>query len=270
MFGNRALYHDGWIASTNPPDPVWLMGLDKMPDVLTGYKWSLYDLTKDFSQNDDLAAQEPAKLQELQDMFLVEAAKYQVFPLDNSVVQRIAAPRPSATAGRDEFEFTGVLSGLPAGSAPSILTRSYTITAEIEVPDGGGEGMLATLGGRFGGFGLYLLDGKPVYTYNLLGLERFRWAGDAALTAGKHTVVFDFTYDGPGFGKGGSGTLSVDGTEVAKQDMPHSIPFLMTIDESFDVGIDTRSPVDDADYQVPFRFTGTIDKLTVKVGDPQL
>jgi len=270
MFGDRAIYHDGWIASTTPPAGPWLLGLGKLPNVLDGYNWELYDLTKDFSQFNDLAAKEPAKLKELQELFLVEAAKYQVFPLDNSVVTRTLAPRPSATAGRDEFVYTGELSGLPAGSAPSPLTRSYTITAEIEVPEGGGEGVINTLGGRFGGYGLYLLKGKPVFTYNLLGLERFRWEGADALTPGKHSVVFDFTYDGPGFGKGGNGVLSVDGAEVAKQAIPHTIPFLVTIDESFDVGIDTRTPVDDKDYQVPFRFTGTLEKLTVKVGPPQL
>ena len=140
-----------------------------------------------------------------------------------------------------------------------MLTRSYTITAEIEVPEGGGDGMLNTLGGRFGGYGLYLLKGKPVFVYNLLALERFRWEGKDALTAGKHKVTFDFTYDGPGAGKGGTGVLSVDGTEVAKQAIPHTIPFLMTIDESFDVGIDTRTAVDDKDYSCrsgsPARWT---------------
>jgi arylsulfatase A-like enzyme len=269
MFGDRAIYHDGWIASTTPPAGPWLMGLGTLPDVVDGYNWELYDLGTDFSQFEDLAAKEPDKLRDLQQLFLVEAAKYQVLPLDNSVASRLVAPRPSATAGRDEFVYTGVLSGLPAGSAPNPLGRSYTVTAEIEVPDGGGEGMLATLGGRFGGFGLYLLQGKPVFTYNLLSLERFRWAGEQALSAGKHSVVFDFTYDGPGVGKGGTGVLSVDGVEVARQAIPHSIPFVMTIDESFDVGVDTRTPVDDGDYQVPFRFTGTIDTLTVKLGPPQ-
>ncbi|PZM07432.1 arylsulfatase [Rhizobium tubonense] len=269
MFGDRAIYHDGWIASTTPPAGPWLLGLGKLPDVLDGYNWELYDLTKDFTQFDDLAAKEPAKLKELQDLFLVEAAKYHVFPLDNRVATRFGQ-QPSATAGRDTFTYTGQLSGLPPSAAPSPLNRSYTITADIEVPEGGGEGVINTLGGRFGGYGLYLLKGKPVFTYNLLGLERFRWEGTDGLTPGKHSIVFDFAYDGPGFGKGGTGVLSVDGTEAAKQTIPHTIPFVATIDESFDVGIDTRSPVDDNDYQVPFRFTGTLDKLTVKVGPPQI
>jgi arylsulfatase len=117
---------------------------------------------------------------------------------------------------------------------------------------------------------LYVLKGKPVFTYNFLDLQRFRWEGKDALAAGKHTVVFDFKYDGPGFGKGGTGVLSVDGKEVATQKIPHSIPFLMTIDETFDVGVDMRTPVDDKDYKVPFRFTGKLTKLTVKVGPEQL
>ena len=265
MFGNRAIYHDGWIASTTPPQPPWLMGTAKMPDVLNGYKWELYDLTKDFSQYNDLAAKEPDKLKELQELFLVEAAKYQVFPLDNSILERLFAPRPSATAGRNVFTYTGTISGLPTGDAPSIVNRSYTITAEIDVPQAGGEGVLVTEGGRFGGYALYLLKGKPVFVYNMLDMARFRWDGQDALSPGKHTIVFDFTSDGPGMAKGGTGVLTVDGTEVTKQSIPNTTPSIFPIDETFDVGVDTRTPVDDADYQVPFPFTGTIDKLTVEL-----
>ena len=129
--------------------------------------------------------------------------------------------------------------------------------------------MINTLGGRFGGYGLYLLKGKPVFTYNLLALERFRWEGPQALAPGKHTILFDFKYDGPGMAKGGTGVLSVDGKEVARKTIPHTIPALMTIDESFDVGVDTRTGVDDNDYQSPFRFTGKIDKVTIKLIPPQ-
>jgi arylsulfatase len=229
----------------------------------------------------------PDKLRQMRELFLVEATKYNVFPLDNSVLPRIIAPRPSATAGRSVFTYSGEISGLPDSDAPSILNKSYTITAEVEIPqaaagstvglagsqnvsDGMGEGMVVTLGGRFGGYGLYLLKGRPVFTYNFLDLERFRWEGQQALSPGKHTIVFDFTYDGPGFGKGGTGVLKVDDREVANKKVPHTIPFLMAIDETFDVGVDTRTPVDDKDYQVPFRFTGKIDKLTFKLGPVQL
>jgi arylsulfatase len=130
--------------------------------------------------------------------------------------------------------------------------------------------MLATMGGRFGGYGLYLLKGKPVFLYNFLDLERFRWEGAAAMAPGNHTIVFDFTYDGPGFGKGGTGVLKVDGKEVARASVPHTIPFIITVDESFDVGVDLRTGVNDQDYQVPFRFTGTLNKLTFKLERPSL
>ena len=269
MFGNRALYHDGWIAATVPPQPPWLMGTVEMPDVINGYKWELYNIDEDYTQNNDLAAKNPAKLKELQDLFMVEAQKYQVLPLDNSILQRILTARPSATAGRTEFTYSGEVSGLPDGSVPNTLSKSYSISADVEIPNGGAEGMINTLGGRFGGYGLYLLKSKPVFTYNLLALERFRWEGPQALAPGKHTILFDFKYDGPGMAKGGTGVLSVDGKEVARKTIPHTIPALMTIDESFDVGVDTRTGVDDNDYQSPFRFTGKIDKVTIKLIPPQ-
>jgi arylsulfatase A-like enzyme len=265
MFGNRAIYHDGWIAATPPPQPPWLMGTAKMPEVLNGYKWELYNIAEDYSENNNLAAKFPDKLKELQELFLVEAQKYQVFPLDNSILERGPVQRPGSTAGRTEFTYTGEIPGLPLGSVPNILDKSYSITAEVEIPQSGAEGVLNTAGGRFGGYGLYVLKGKPVFTYNFLGLERFRWAGPDALTPGKHTIVFDFKYDGPGMAKGGTGVLSVDGKEVARTTIPHTIPALLPVDESFDVGVDTRTSVDDNDYQPPFRFTGKLVKLTVNL-----
>jgi arylsulfatase len=145
------------------------------------------------------------------------------------------------------------------------LNKSYTITADISIPQGGGEGMLVTTGGRFGGYGFYLLKGKPTFLYNFVDLERFRWDGKDVLAPGKHTLVFDFKSDSPGFGKGGTGILKVDGTEVANQKIPHTIPIIMPWDETFDVGVDTRTGVEDQDYQVPFPFTGEIAKLTVNI-----
>jgi arylsulfatase A-like enzyme len=282
MFANRAIYHDGWIAATTPPAPPWLLGTTKLPeDVVNGYKWELYNIAEDYSENNDLAAKMPDKLRELQELFIVEATKYNVFPLDNSTLQRIITPRPSATAGRNTFTYSGELSGLPESDAPSILNRSYTITAELDIPGAGAtvgragsqdgsEGMIVTAGGRFGGYGLYLLKGKPVFVYNFVDLERFRWEGKDALTPGKHTIAFDFNYDGPGFGKGGTGVLKVDDKEVATSKIPHTTPFIFAIDETFDVGVDTRTGVEDKDYQVPFRFTGKLDKLTIKLGPVQL
>ena len=265
VWGNRAIYHDGWLAGTTPAEGPWLMGVGTLPDVVNGYNWELYNIAEDYSQADDLATKMPGKLRELQELFLVEASKYDVFPLDNEVLQRALTPRPNPLAGKTVFTYSGEVSGIPPGSAPNLLGRSYSISAEVEIPQGGAEGMLNTLGGAFGGYGLYLLKGKPVFTYVQLTSERFRWEGPAALMPGKHTVVFDFKYDGPGFGKGGTGVLSVDGKDVDSKQMPYTIPFTVTIEESFDVGVDTRRGVDDNDYLPPFRFTGTLDKLTIKL-----
>jgi arylsulfatase len=263
MFGNRAIYHDGWIASTTPIKPPWEIATEANPDVVNAFKWELYDLGKDWTQDTDIAAANPEKLHELQDLFWVEAAKYQVLPLDSSTASRIIAPRPSTTAGRTEFTYAGEVSGIPMGSAPSILDKSFTISADIEVPEGGAEGMLVTQGGRFAGYGLYLLKGRPVFTYNLVDLARSRWEGKEPLSPGRHRIAFDFTYAGGGLGKGGLGVLAVDGKSVAEQRIEHTAPFIFQWDETFDVGIDTGTPVDDRDYQVPFRFNGTLEKLTV-------
>ncbi len=333
MLGNRAIYHDGWVAATTPPAPSWEMATGGLPP-LSDYHWELYNVAEDYSEFNDLAAKMPDKLKEMQALFLTEAGKYQVFPIDNSGFVRVLTDRPSATAGMNVFTYTGVNVGIPVGNAPGILDKDYTITAEITVPDGGGEGMIATLGGRFGGYGLFLSQsdnwwlrstplkviiwglfllgllmtwfarrkhwtgwktwpgyalillaplwlvagmftgianigrGKPTFVYNMLDLERFRWSGPS-LDAGKHTIVFDFKYAGPGPGKGGIGVLSVDGKEVDRKTIAHTIPLLMAIDETFDIGEDTRTPVDFS-YDLPFRFNGSIDKLTYNLGPSQL
>ena len=270
MFGNRAIYNDGWIACTTPWEGPWLLGVGKSPDVVNGYKWELYNIANDYSEYHNLAAEQPERLRMMQELFLVEAAKYNVFPLDNDFLKRALTPRPSATAGRTEFTYSGEVTGIPNSSAPNILAKSFTITAEVEVPANGAEGMIVTDGGRFGGYGLYVVKGKPVFLYNMLALERFRWEGTQPLATGKHTIAFDFKYEGPGIGKGGTGVLSIDGNEAANKTIPHTIPFLMTIDETLDIGSDTRTPVDDNDYKVPFHFTGKIDKVTFKLGPSQL
>ncbi|HET7001855.1 MAG TPA: sulfatase-like hydrolase/transferase, partial [Puia sp.] len=270
MFGNRAIYHDGWVACTTPPAPSWMMGTIQMPEVLNGYKWELYNISKDFSENTDLSASMPDKLHDMQQIFIEEATKYKVFPMDNSILTRLVTPRPSAVAGRNVFTYSGELAGLPASGAPSILNKSYVITANISVPEGGGNGMINTEGGRFGGYGLYILKGVPVFTYNALDLARFRLAGKDVLSPGNHIIEFDFAYEGPGFAKGGTATLKVDGKEVSTMKFPKTIPFLMTIDETFDVGIDLRTGVNDQDYQVPFKFNGKINKLTINLGEDKL
>jgi arylsulfatase len=281
MFGNRGIYHDGWYANTRPISPPWELGATPNPDVMNSYTWELYDLSKDWTQDNDLAAANPAKLREMQELFMVEAAKYQVFPLDNSLATRMVTPRPSVTAGRSVFTYSGELTGVPMGDAPQLLATSYTITAEVEIPQGGAEGMLVTQGGRFGGWGFYVLKGKPVYVWNLLDLKRVRWEGTEALSPGKHTLEFEFNYDGLGFatlafnntsglGRPGTGVLKVDGKLVATEKMERTIPVILQWDETFDVGADTGTPVDDRDYQVPFKFTGKLAKLTLKIDRPKL
>jgi arylsulfatase len=241
--------------------------------VITGYKWELYNVQEDPTQFNDLAAEMPDKVKELQAIFDVEAKKYHVLPLDNTTLARWNTPRPSLTAGQTVFTYSGGLTGVPASAAPSILNKSYTITAEIEIPEGGAEGMIVTEGGRFGGYGLFLSKGvagfrrgKPVFLYNLLNLKRTIWSGPE-LSAGKHTIVFDFKPDGPGLGTGGTGVLSVDGKEVDRKPIEHGTPVGFSEDETFDVGQDTRTGVAMLEYRYdpPFKFTGKINKLTFKL-----
>lgn len=278
MFGDRAIYNNGWIASTKVMRPPWITVEPK--ESVLNYPWELYDLRNDWTQYEDVAAKYPDKLKELQALFWKEAEKYQVLPLDGTVVERIIAPRPSLSAGRNVFTWTSPLTGTPNGDAPSVLNASYNFKAEVEIPQGGAEGMLITQGGRFGGYGFYVLKNKPVFVWNLVDLKRVRWEG-AELSPGKHTIEFDFRYDGlgpatmafgsfSGIGQGGTGVLKVDGTAVATEKMEHTIPFILQWDESLDVGSDTGTPVDDADYQVPFAFTGKIRKITLAIDRPTL
>ena len=269
MIGERAIYHDGWFANTRVAIAPWNNNPgEKLPDPLD-YTWELYDLTNDWTQSENVADKYPEKLKEMRAQFVKEANKYHVFPLSNEGFQRILQPRPSGSPGMTVFTYDSPMS-ISLGAMPPYVARDFTITADIEIPEGGGEGMLITEGGRFDGWGLYLLKGKPVFTYNLLDVRRFRWEGDQALTPGRHTIVFDFQYDGPGLAKGGTGVLSVDDQEVAKQAVPHTLPALEVVDEWLDVGYDTRTGVDDRDYQPPFTFNGTIHKITFKPGPPEM
>ncbi|MFO1060042.1 MAG: arylsulfatase [Dongiaceae bacterium] len=281
MMGDRAIYQDGWIASTKVVRPPWDIAGATNPDPANNVSWELYDLTHDWTQANDVAAANPEKLRNLQDLFWIEAARHNVLPLDTSVATRVVVPKPSLAAGRDVFTYSGEITGIPPGDAPSLLNTSYRIVADIEVPQGGAEGMINTNGGRFAGYGFYLLKGRPVFTWNLFDLKRARWEGAEALTPGKHQVEFDFKYDGLGFatlafnsvsgiGRSGVGTLKVDGKVVATQKMERTIPVILQWDETFDVGADTGTPVDDADYQVPFAFTGKLDKLTLSIDRPVL
>jgi arylsulfatase A-like enzyme len=276
IMGNMGVYHEGWIASTVPFAPPWQGAAEPPKDLMNDLKWELFDVSKDFSQAEDLAKANPAKLKQMKEIFVSEATKYDVFPLQGGKATRLLAPRPSITAGRKTFNYNGPIFGIPLADAPSTLNRSYTITAEIEIPNAGADGMLATQGGRFGGLGLYLLKGRPVFTYNFFDLDRYRWEGKEALSPGKHTVTFDFRSDaktkgvvGP-FGKGGLGILSVDGKEVARKTVDRTAPFMLNLDEAFDIGQDKQTPVDDQDYQCPFVFTGRLARVTVELGEINL
>jgi arylsulfatase len=281
MMGQWAMYQDGWLLATEVNRAPWDAFGQPNPDPLNNQVLQLYDLNTDFSQTTDVAAKYPAKVKALKQQFIAEAKKYQVFPLDASVGPRIAAPRPNITSGRTEFVYTSAMVGLPQGDSPSILNSSYTITADIEVPAGGAEGMILTSGGRFAGYGFYLKQGKPVFLWNLVGLQKIRWEAPDALTPGRHVVAFDFKYDGlgaatlaynnmSGLGRSGTGTLIVDGKPVQSIKMEHSIPMILQWDESFDIGSDLLTGVNDADYTPPFPLTAKLNKVTVKVDRPKL
>ena len=280
MIGDHGLYHDGWMLSSKVVRLPWDNSgtADKHPE---NWPWELYDLSKDWTQYHDVADQYPEKVKELEALFWKEAERNQVLPMDSTTFTRMQVPRPNLTSGRTVFTYSGPITGTSNANAPSVLASSYNIKAEVEIPEDGAEGMIVTHGGRFTGYGFYLLDGKPVYTWNVLGLEHVKWEGEEALSPGKHTVEFDFKYDGlgaetlkygspSGLGRSGTGTLKVDGKVVAEQKMDKTVPSVMQWSESFDVGADTGSPVDDDDYQTPFRFTGKLNKLTLTIDRPKL
>ena len=281
MMGQWALYDEGWLLSTKVNRAPWEAFGPANPDPLNNQEFQLYNLATDFNQTNDVAAQNPQKVAALRAKFLDEAKKYQVLPLDASVAARIVAPRPNITAGRSEFVYTRPMVGLPQGDSPNLLNTSYTITADVTVPQGGGEGMILTSGGRFAGYGFYLLKGKPVFLWNLIDLERLKWEGADALTPGRHTLEFDFKYDGlgvgtlafnnfSGVGRPGTGTLKVDGKVVATRKMERTLPMILQWDESFDIGSDTLTGVNDNDYKPPFPLTATLHKLIIKVDRPVL
>jgi len=267
MFGNQGIYHDGWVAATTPAVAPWDSAAEaegRLPSVLD-YKWELYNVSEDFSEANNLAAKDPAKLKELQDLFWKEAEKYNVLPIENGRVTRFDVNiRPSLTRGRHEFTYYPGLVRIPEGAAPDTKNKSWQIKAEVIIPAGGAEGMLLTHGGRFSGWGLYLLNGKPVFCYNLAGVARYFVVGKDKLAPGAHTIVYDFTYDGPGLGKGGVGTILVDGKAVGSGRIERTLAFRLSLDETLDCGEDTGTPVAE-DYHVPFKFTGEIKKVVIEL-----
>ena len=271
MLGNRAIYHDGWMASTTPLRLPWVFSAKVDPD---DFQWELYRVSEDFSAANNLAATNPDKLKELQAVFDREAKKYNVYPLDSSLAERLdPSIRPNLTRGRSVFTYYPEMVRIPEATAPNVRNTSYSVVAEVEVPEGGANGVLATQGGRFGGWSLLLLDGKPMFVHAFSNQEqhKYRIAADQKLSPGKHTVRFDFKYDGGGIGKGGTGTLLVDGQQVAQGRIERTVRIRFSLDETFDVGEDTGTAViDEYAEQLPYKFTGTLAKLTVDLAPQSL
>jgi arylsulfatase A-like enzyme len=265
IFGNRAIYHDGWLAGT-----VHRAGWEfKVRRPLEEDIWELYDTRTDFSLANDLAAQSPGKLKELQDLFLKEAVKYSVLPLDDRLQERFVAAlvgRPDLMAGRTSLTVYPGMTGMSENVFIDVKNRAHTITAEVEIPQKGANGVLLSQGGRFGGWSLYVKDGKPTYTYNWLGLQRYTVAAKQALPPGKATIRFEFAYDGGGLGKGGMGTLHVNGKKVATGRIEKTQFAIFSVDDAADVGADEGTPVTEA-YKVPFKYTGKIAKVTIELKD---
>ncbi len=265
MFGNRGIYSDGWLARTIHRAPWQTSNLQS----LTSDVWDLYDVKNDFSLTNNLAAQQPAKLKEMQALFMKEAEKYHVLPIDDRTIERTnpaLAGRPDVLGDRTSLTLYEGMQGMLENTFMNIKNRSSKITAELEIPAGGANGAILSQGGRFGGWSLYMKNGKPTYTYNFLGLARYTVVAPQALPSGHATVVLDFAYDGGGPGKGGKLTLFVNGKPVAEGRAEKTQPNIFSADETADVGIDNQTPVAEGIGIGPAtRFTGTIDKITLEV-----
>jgi arylsulfatase A-like enzyme len=263
--GNRGIYHEGWFARTihkAPWEPKPRATLDKDT-------WQLYDTRNDFSLATDVAAANPAKLKELQAVFLTEAVKYNVLPLDDRLLERLdpgLAGRPDLMGDRTSLTLYEGMTGMMENTFVNVKGRSLTITAEVDIPQGGANGVILAQGGRFGGWSLYVKDGRPAYAYNWVGLERYTVAAAQPAPAGKATITLDFAYDGGGRGKGGTATLSVNGKKVAEGRIVQTNASIFSMDEGADVGMDEDTPVTEAYVAgLRSRFTGKIAKVTVDV-----
>jgi arylsulfatase A-like enzyme len=265
MFCNRGIYHQGWTAVTQHGTP-WLLGEKMVP--LAEDVWELYDTTSDWTQSKDLAKEKPEKLEELQRLFLIEAAKYNVLPLDDRRAERFIpelAGRPSLIKGNRQLLFGG-MGRLSENSVVNIKNKSHAVRAEIEVPEGGAEGVIIAQGGSIGGWSLYLKEGKPRYCYNLLGMQRFYVDTDEEVPAGTHQVRMQFDYDGPGLGKGGTVTLYLDGDKIGEGAVPGTAPAVFSADDTCDVGRENGALVAE-DYPVPNTFTGEVNWVEIDIGE---
>ncbi len=268
LMANRGIYKDGWMANTTPLKLPWAPpGKTHNPD---DFQWELYHVADDFSQSNNLAAQNPKKLKELQAAFEAEARKYNVYPLDASFAERADVRlRPSLTRGRSAFTYYPGTIRVPEGTAPDTKNKSWSVTAEVEIPEAGAEGVLITQGGRFGGYSLLLMDGKPEFAYAFSNQKqhKYRATSGEKLAPGKHTLKADMKYNGPGMGKSATCTLSVDGKQVAEVTIERTIPLRFSLDETMDVGEDTGTPVlEEYEPKMPFKFTGSLKKVVIELG----
>jgi arylsulfatase len=264
VFANRAIYADGWLAGTVHKAP-WE---PKPRAALLDDKWELYDTRSDFSLASDLATQNPAKLKEMQDLFMKEAVKYRVLPIDDRSVERVNAKlagRPDLMGDRTSLTLHAGMKGMSENVFLNVKNRSLTITADVESPAGGANGVVIAQGGRFGGWSLYFKNGKPAYTYNFLGLQRFVVASPQAVPAGKATIRLEFAYDGGGLGKGGLATIYVNEKKVAEGRIERTQPMIFSADETADVGEDDATPVTEDYKAYDNKFTGKILKVKVEV-----
>ena len=260
IFGNRAIYADGWLAGTVHKAP-WEA---KPRAELLNDKWELYDTRSDFSLATDLAAQNPAKLKEMQDLFMKEAVKYRVLPIDDRVFERLNAKlvgRPDLIGDRTSMTLYPGMKGMSENVFPNVKNRSLTITADVEIPAGGANGVILAQGGRFGGWTLYMKGGKPIYTYNFIGLQRFTVAGAQAIPPGKATIRLEFAYDGGGVAKGGLATIYVNDKKVGEGRIERTQPGIFSADETADVGEDDATPVTEDYKAYDNKFTGKILKI---------
>jgi arylsulfatase A-like enzyme len=260
MFGNRAVYQDGWMARTIHRAP-WL---PKAPQTLQEDKWELYNTTEDFSLANDLSSQYPEKLKDMQALFMKEGEKYHVLPIDDRTFERMDATamgRPTIMEGRTSVTYGEGMKGMGTDIFIDLRNTAYTMTADVEISDKG-NGVIVCQGGRFGGLSFYVKDGKPAFSYNFLGLESTTIMADQSLKEGKYSVVYDFKYDGGGPGKGGIGTITVDGKKVAEGRIERTQPGIFSVDDLADVGIDEGTPV--TDYGASSKFNGKLNKVTIE------
>ena len=266
MFGNRGIYHKGWTAVTRHSTP-WVMGTG-LP-AFDDDNWELYDTNTDWTQAHDLAKEEPERLHQLQRLFLIEATKYNVLPMDDRRVERFnsdLAGRPTLIKGSSQILYGG-MTRLSENAVINIKNKSHTVTAEVIVPDGGGRGVVIAQGGAFGGWVLYLIDGVPRYCYNVLGLERFTVVGTTPVPSGTHQIRAAFAYDGGGLGKGGTVTLYLDGEAAGEGRVEATVPMLFSADETTDLGVDTASPVSNDYTPQESVFNGTVNWVQIDLGD---